>query len=258
MKIIIAGYGPVGQAVHAALEMRDDVDIYIDDPYQGYNYANGGWQDDPDGVIVCVATPPNEDGSCDVTNVDDVFEKYIGTRFLIKSTTDPLWLRDNADADVTFSPEFLRGTTGNDPTQEFLDSEFAIYGGGHMRWWYELFKPVLPKCKTVRFVSLEQAAFAKYVENCFLATKVTFFNEMYQIYRHLGFRDFDTMVEAISIDPRIGLSHTQVPGPDGKHGYGGHCFPKDVSAMIQMAINAGADPAFLSSVRQANRRFRGE
>lgn len=267
MKIIIAGYGPVGQAMHHALDLRRDVEVFIDDPKLGYTYTPNTYNNSresgitpPDGVIVCVATPPTEDGDgrCNTQHVEDVLEKYYGARVLIKSTVDPLWLSYNTETNVTFSPEFLRGTIGSDPTQEFMDSEFAIYGGGDMRWWYELFKPVLPKCNNVKFCSLEQAAFAKYVENCFLATKVTFFNQMREIYDAMQFNDFDVMVDAISVDPRIGFSHTQVPGPDGQLGYGGHCLPKDMSAMICAALDVDADPSFLINVQQANKRYRNE
>ena len=127
-----------------------------------------------------------------------------------------------------------------------------------MRWWHELFKPVLPQLETVRFCSLEQAAFAKYVENTFLATKVTFFNEMYHIYNEMGFKDFDVMVDAICIDPRIGLSHTQVPGPDGKFGYGGHCLPKDVAAFRNVAHRNCAETPLLDAVVKTNDLYRNE
>ena len=100
--------------------------------------------------------------------------------------------------------------------------------------------------------TLQQAAFAKYVENTFLATKVTFFNEMYQIYNEIGFEGFDQMVDAISIDPRIGRSHTQVPGPDGKFGYGGHCLPKDMAALRFITKNS----PFLDAVTDTNNEIR--
>ena len=212
----------------------------------------------PYGVIVAVSTPMGDDGRCVVDNVQAVFDKYGDTRYLVKSTTDVKWLTDTVGNNVTFSPEFLRGTTGADPVQEFLDSTFVIYGGGFSRWWHELFLPCLDKLEDVRFVSLEQAAFGKYVENCFLAMKVTFFNEMFHLYNKLGYRDFDTMVEAITLDKRIAFSHTQVPGPDGKFGYGGHCFPKDVSAMIMQGDDAGFETKLLKQVQSINEVYRNE
>lgn len=237
MKIVVAGYGPVGIAVSAALELRSGVEVFVDDPAKGFNYYRDEQIDPPDGVVVCVATPMREDGSCNTDNVRDVFDKYGHVKYLIKSAVDPVWLSDihthyDGRYRLTYSPEFLASSNINrSPTDEFLNQTFAIYGGDDCRFWDELLKPSLPLLKEVKYCSLEQASFGKYVENCFLATKVTFFNEMYKIYNDIGFEGFDQMVEAITMDSRIGRSHTQVPGPDGKFGYGGHCFPKDIAAL---------------------------
>ena len=233
-------------------QKRDDLCVLIDDPALGKNNEHDCFID---AVIVAVATPMGEDGKCVTENVEDVFTKYgPQMKYLVKSTIDPLWLKNNCPADTTFAPEFLRGTTGNDPTQEFLDSTYAIYGGGSARWWHELFAPCLDKLKDVRFVSLEQAAFGKYVINTFLATKVTFMNEMYRLYNQLGFQDFDGMIESVCLDKRIGFSHTQVPSPDGKFGYGGHCFPKDVSALLNLCDDI--ELRLLHSVQSTNEVYR--
>ena len=271
MKIVVAGYGPVGQAVAEALYGRG-IDVLIDDPAMGHeNFTYHGY--DVDGVVICVATPQREDGTCNTDNVRDVLDKYRGSRFLIKSAVDPVWLKtihqvtysapsetswkeqkDNP-LDITYSPEFLASSNVNrDPTEEFLNQTFAIYGGDSPRWWDELFRPSLPYLKEVKYCTLEQAAFAKYVENCFLATKVTFFNEMYEIYNELGFEGFDQMVDAITIDPRIGRSHTQVPGPDGQFGWGGHCLPKDLNAMKYFSKGA----PLIETVIEENRRHRAK
>lgn len=255
MKIVIAGYGPVGKACEEALRRR--MDVIIDDPYLDEAYTVHDTKD-VDGVVVCVATPQNEDGSCHTQNVTDVLRKYGATKFLIKSAVDPVYLskaHDSFGGSVTVSPEFLRGSHqwGN-PTDEFLNQEFAIYGGPDARWWDELFAPSLPRLTQVKYCSRDQAAFGKYVENCFLATKVTFFNEMYEVYNRLGFEGFDQMVDAITIDPRINRSHTQVPGPDNRMGWGGHCFPKDTAAMEYF----GGGTPLLSKVREVNDRHRGK
>tara|TARA_R110000868_G_scaffold30953_4_gene113891 strand:+ start:4653 stop:5435 length:783 start_codon:yes stop_codon:yes gene_type:complete len=259
MKIIVAGYGPVGQAVYHALEQHPgDIDVFIDDPDKGYHYTLGTWMSPVEAVIVCVATPALSDGRCDTSNVAAVLDKYSEAKILIKSAVDPLWLNDKVThPNVTYSPEFLGGSNMNrEPVDEFMDQKFAIYGGADCRWWHELFKPCLPLLEDVRFVSLQQAAFAKYVENCYLATKVTFFNEMYNIYQSCGFQGFDAMVEAICLDPRIGMSHTQVPGPDGQYGFGGHCFPKDIACLKTVASDVGYDADFLEQVINSNDNFR--
>lgn len=253
MKLVIAGNGAVGKAVSECL--RDDrLDIFVDDPAKGYEVDP--YLLEPDGVVVCVATPMREDGTCNTDNVNDVFDKYGDTKYLIKSAVDPVWLDRESKrrpGSFTYSPEFLGSSNINrNPTQEFLKQTFAIYGGDDPRFWDELFKPFLSDLKEVKYCTLQQAAFAKYVENCFLATKVTFFNEMYRIFNEIGFEGFDQMVDAITLDPRIGKSHTQVPGPDGKFGYGGHCFPKDVAALRSISKNT----PLLDSVSDINEEIR--
>ena len=253
LTIVIAGHGAVGKAVEHSLATAGYIDTYVDDPGQDKRLSMIGIV--PDGVVVAVATPMSEDGSCFTGNVCDVFLKYgTDTKYLVKSAVDPLFLKEQTyyGYDITVSPEFLRGTTGSDPTKDFMDQKFAMYGGGSMRWWHELFKPFLPKLEKVSFTSLEQAAFAKYVENNFLATKVTFFNEMYQIFNACGFDDFDVMVDAICNDERIGHSHTQVPGPDGKFGFGGHCLPKDMAALRSVALAVGIDSPLLDALTDIN------
>ena len=242
MKIVVAGYGPVGEAVYTALRSHQGLEVYIDDPYKGYRLNVNDFVTPVDGVVVCVATPMSEDGSCDTSNVEDVFTKYDtpDTKFLIKSAVDPVVLRDCAnfgfDGSFTYSPEFLASSNMNrSPTDEFLQQEFAIFGGDDCRWWHEIFKVVLPRLSEVKYGTLEQASFAKYVENCFLATKVTFFNEIYKIYESIGFEGYDQMIDLLCLDPRIGRSHTQVPNPDNRFGYGGHCFPKDMAALRSLS-----------------------
>lgn len=257
MKIVVAGYGPVGQAVSEALSLHPaEQDIIIDDPAKGHNYYRDIEIDPPDGVVVCVATPMRQNGQCETKHVQEVFEKYGPTKYLIKSAIDPVWLKTYANtnkASYTYSPEFLRGSHAHgDPTMEFLEQEFAIYGGDDCRYWDEMFRPCLDKLVHVKYGTLEQSAFAKYLENCFLATKVTFFNEMYRIYNDIGFEGFDQMVDMITLDPRIGKSHTQVPGPDGKFGYGGHCFPKDMAALRSLSN----DTPLLDAVVDTNEEHR--
>jgi UDPglucose 6-dehydrogenase len=258
VKIVIAGYGPVGQAIENVLDFRlRDIEVSIDDPMKGRHLYRDEHIDPPDGVIVCVATPMREDGSCNTDNVRDVFEKYGDTKYLIKSAVDPEWLVKESSVRklrVTCSPEFLGSSNAfRNPIEEFANQTYAVYGGNDPRWWSDLFAPSLPRCTNIKFCTLEQAAFAKYVENCFLATKVTFFNEMYRIYQSLGFDGFDQMVDAITVDPRIGRSHTAVPGPDGKFGFGGHCLPKDMAALRYIASESPLLDA-VTDVNEAHRK----
>ena len=97
----------------------------------------------------------------------------------------------------------------------------------------------------------------KYFTNCFLATKVSFANEMYEICNYLKI-DYDKVVEYSKYDERIGKSHLDVPGPDGDLGYGGHCFPKDVRALysVAMELESDIDPIILRAINSKNDKIR--
>ena len=95
----------------------------------------------------------------------------------------------------------------------------------------------------------------KYFTNCFLATKVSFANEMYQICQGLEI-DYDKVIEYAQYDNRIGNSHLEVPGPDGDFGYGGHCFPKDMQALISVAQDLGIPAVMLMAAHFKNSDIR--
>ena len=104
----------------------------------------------------------------------------------------------------------------------------------------------------------EKAVFGVKIEkSCFLASKVTFANEMYEICSEHDI-DFDKVTEYALYDERIGKTHLMVPGPDGDRGYGGHCFPKDLAAMIHFAKLCGVYPNFLLAIEESNSIFRND
>lgn len=103
----------------------------------------------------------------------------------------------------------------------------------------------------VLFVSTTEAELIKYVRNCYLTTKVSFCNEVYRLCEKLSV-DYDTVRQAFVIDPRIGESHSAVPGPDGKFGFGGTCFPKDLSSLIRQFSDHGVQCPLLESVQLRN------
>ena len=107
----------------------------------------------------------------------------------------------------------------------------------------------------------------KYVTNCFLAVKVSFANEISQICESLdknGYNiDYDKVIEYAKFDQRIGESHWSVPGPvpthDGRYvrGFGGHCFPKDINALISVAKESGVNPTVMNAAWEKNLEVRG-
>ena len=97
----------------------------------------------------------------------------------------------------------------------------------------------------------------KYVTNCFLAMKVSFANEMYEICEYKNI-DYDKVIEYAMHDDRLGYSHWSVPGPDGDFGYGGHCFPKDVKALMNVAmeLDSNVNPIMLQATDKKNNEVR--
>ena len=95
----------------------------------------------------------------------------------------------------------------------------------------------------------------KYFTNCYLSTKVSFANEMYEICQGLGI-DYDKVIEYAQHDERLGYSHWNVPGPDGDFGYGGHCFPKDVKALMHEASQLGINFTLLKATDSKNNHVR--
>jgi len=261
MKFAVIGNGFVGKAIAAVLGDKHTVEIV--DPNTGILYQ--GLDDiknikGVDGFIICVPTPQADNGRCDDSLVTDyVFEigrHHSNAQVLIKSTTSVSTLQGFRNLSrVTFSPEFLRGSISADPSKEFRECDFAIYGGTGGRWWHEVFSQIMT-VNDVRFLDLESAGFLKYAENSFLATKVMFFNELKRLYGTTIGINYDGMVEALALDKRVGFSHTQVPGPDGEYGFGGHCLPKDTSEFVKYAANSGTPLHLLELVRELNKRYR--
>jgi UDPglucose 6-dehydrogenase len=96
---------------------------------------------------------------------------------------------------------------------------------------------------------------AKYVINCFLATKVVFMNEIQQLATAAGL-DYNRIAGMIAHDPRIGQSHMRVPGPDGSYGFGGACFPKDTTALLKYADGLGINLNTLDAAVKKNTLLR--
>ena len=116
------------------------------------------------------------------------------------------------------------------------------------------FLEVFPNAHIIKTGSTH-AEMIKYFTNSFLATKVSFANEMYDLCLKLNL-DYDKVVEYSVLDKRIGNSHLNVPGPDGDFGFGGHCFPKDLSALIKLSDDIGSINYLIKSVIKTNDKVR--
>ena len=248
MKIVIAGYGYVGKAISSAL--KDTCDITIVDPA----FSTLTVKDtEPDAVIICVSTPQSEDGTCDVSNVIQVINdtpKEIP--ILIKSTISlEGWdriLKCKSPQRITFSPEFLRARTA---IEDFKNQKIMYVGHGATTYWADTFLKSNPNLD-IQTYEVKQLILAKYFRNAFLATKVSFFNQVLDLCKASGV-SFDEVREVITDDNRIGKSHS---GVTEQRGIGGHCFPKDVSAIIETGVWNNVDLSIINEASEYNTKIR--
>ncbi len=205
-------------------------------------------------TFICVWTPvtktEEEYGKCDTKLVESIIKKlkdadYKG--YIIVRSTVPVGFCKSQD--VYFMPEFL---TEKNWKEDFLNCEKWIFGWNENKSDEEnkMFCKFITEMihlsgvnkKNVAFVGSSSAEYIKYFRNCFLATKVSFCNEMYQFAKASNI-DYEDVIDLITEDKRITKSHTSVPGPDGLRGFSGHCFPKDAySLQFQMKkVNVRSD-----------------
>lgn len=255
MKILIVGYGFVGKAVANALKTKYNV-VIVDPQYTTTEMQH---HPDADGIIICVPTPSLEDGGCDSSIIANVLDQVLhnNTPILIKSTVTPAVTEAlneiYPNLSITYSPEFLRAKTSD---QDFIDQTHMILGGVDPDgFWQEVFTPVLTKCKLYFHCSPTEAALVKQATNSFLATKVAFFNQLYDLCKASG-ADFDAVRQLVAEDKRIGKSHTLVPGLDGERGFGGACFPKDTAALVHYAKSKDSNLSIVESAINYNRTVR--
>ncbi len=226
-----------------------------------------------DFIFLSVPTPSNEDGSINLSYVEEALQDIseitseveeamapVNNIVLIRSTVTPGTTRKLQEKyqnlNLVFNPEFLTERSAN---FDFINQARYILGGEEKytnrvanlyRWRFGESIPVIE-------TNYQTAELIKYMNNCFFATKVSFLNEMRQV-SDLCDADWDKAVEGFIRDGRIGHSHMNVPGPDGKFGFGGKCFPKDVSAMISFGSQLGLNMHTLNGVWNTNCEVRPE
>tara|TARA_B100001057_G_C22819930_1_gene938956 strand:- start:95 stop:928 length:834 start_codon:yes stop_codon:yes gene_type:complete len=234
-KIGIIGNGFVGEAQAFAFSTIADIFIYDIDPLKSMNSLK--LIHDCDYVFVCVPTPMNKKGKQDFSYVENVF-KYAKSKpiYIIKSTilpgsTDKL-SKLYPNFKIIFSPEFLTERTAK---LDMLTQSRIILGGPKkiVNQAEEIFK-LRFKNKNIIKTDAKTAELIKYMNNTFFATKVSIMNEFKLISDKIG-ANWDDALNGFAADGRIGDSHLNVPGHDGKFGYGGTCFPKDVNALINFS-----------------------
>jgi UDPglucose 6-dehydrogenase len=251
MKVGIVGAGAVGLAI---AKLFPDAVLYDEPKKVGARTEINRC----DVVFVCVPTPRAEDGSCDTSIVEDVVSWLDVDTIVLRSTVAVGTTRRLAEKyakSIVFQPEYGPAETPDHPFNDLRNVRWAVLGGDPTatRKVSRLWQSVYSADFVIRQTTPEAAELCKYMENAFLAMKVTFCNEFFEIARRFGI-DYDDLRELWLLDPRIGRSHTWVFSD--KRGFGGRCLPKDLDAVIAVAEVTGYDAALLREVARSNARIR--
>lgn len=214
--------------------------------------------------FVCLPTPMYEDGEADLSIVEGVLNELSsvpGNRIaIVKSTIPPgtteRWNRkfESTGLRVIFNPEFLTEANALD---DMRNQNRIILGGPrpHINAVKLIFQRAFPKVPVIK-TSSTTAEMVKYFTNVQLAARVVLSCELSQVCEALDKKgmniDYDKVVEYAKHDPRLGGTHMNVPGPDGIPGARGHCFPKDLNALIFVARQLGVDPTVMDGVWKKN------
>lgn len=263
----IIGQGFVGSAVREGMKKYFDVICFDNDPNKFSNSVSV-FNVIENSVLcfLCVPTPMKKSGECDLSIVNKALnEIYECTTSLnknqyivvIKSTIPPGTTSklnlEFPNISIVFNPEFL---TEANSVNDYLEQNRIIIGGDRpasskVKMIFSKAFPRIPIIKTSSTI----AETIKYVTNTFLAMKVSYANEVYQICQELNI-DYDKVIEYSRYDDRLGNSHWSVPGPDGDFGFGGHCFPKDLAAFEFIAKEMGIDTIMLTAALNKNKKVR--
>ncbi len=258
-RIAIIGHGYVGRAMEDFFKNKFEITLY--DPPQGHTDKEA--TNKADLAVVCVPTPMRDDGSVDLSLVEETFGWLTTSLVVLKSTVPPgttarLAKEYKMENTLVFSPEFI-GEGGYPvpywegvphPTDMKLHKSF-IFGGRQ-----DAIDRVLPFFTKVRGPFAEYrctdwttAELVKYMENIWIAAKVTFCNEFYDIAKTFGV-SYNELRELWLADGRVGRSHTLVY-PD-KRGFTGKCIPKDTNGLYAATKAAGYDATFVHAMLVKN------
>lgn len=268
MKIGIIGRGFVGSAVQFGFSPNTGCDaqvlVYDKDPNKSLNSLEEVVMDS-DFIFLSVPTPANYDGSVNLDIVDEALNsinqfKSKDNIILLRSTMIPGstkgFQKKYPNLNLVFNPEFL---TERSAKFDFINQSRYILGGEKIftSKVADMYRWRFGKSISIIETNPETAELIKYMNNCFFATKVSFMNEMKLVSDACG-ADWDVAVEGFIRDGRIGHSHLNVPGHDGKLGFGGVCFPKDMMAMISLGQSLGLNMHTLLGAWKTNLEVRPE
>lgn len=270
MKLGIVGWGYVGAAT--GLGLKEGHEIFVYDPFKNIEeFSVNALKELPyknmtnvkkindikdlalvDVIFICLPTPPDEDSGANLSYIDnfltDLNKVLSGGIIVIRSTVPPgtITILQGKFPKFKFihNPEFLREKS---PLYDFLYPSRIVIGGTNkeaLEKVLEIYKPF--ECIKIVTDSVS-SEMIKYASNCFLANKISYFNEIHKICKKIG-ADPKIVAEAVSLDERIGRY-----GIYGGKPFGGSCLPKDINALIHHVENKiGFEPHILKAVKKVN------
>jgi UDPglucose 6-dehydrogenase len=241
MRIGLIGKGFIGEAFYEGMKDHYTIDVWDIYPKKCTVASLKelvGWCDV---IFVSVPTPMKKNGACDTSIVEQVVndinraastQKVVVIRSTVPPGTCEKLNKSPFGISVVFNPEFL---TEANHIQDFKNQDRIVLGGNTdaVRIVENIYAKAFPGVPVV-LTDWKTAEMVKYVANTFLSTKVAFSNEIKSVCDRLGI-EYDRVIKIATLDKRLGTSHWKVPGPDGHKGFGGTCFPKDVSAFLAFA-----------------------
>lgn len=261
MKILLIGFGFVGKATY--LLNNKDIETFIYDCNPDVCYPKDIILENivkiVDLVFISLPTPTDIDGSCYTKLIDEYINK-LNHKYIIIRSTIPIGYCDNHS--VFFMPEFL---TEKNWKNDFINNKHWFFGiyENCLSEIEENFKNKIRSLidsaynnksilyNNIIFGKNKELELNKIIRNTFLATKVSYFNEIYDLIHKLNI-DYNKVIEFVSLDERIGNSHTQCPGHDNKRGYGGTCFPKDINSLYYQLNKHNIDSYIIQSTIERN------
>lgn len=270
MNLGIIGVGFVGGATAEVLKEKHN--LYLYDKYKTPYNSEKNLEDlaaNSECVFICVPTPMQPSGAIDYSNIHNSISSLLGKIKLFERNPEDLIIiiRSTAVSGTTdkfaekypskfvFNPEFLREKHALEDMKNTTRVVIGTNDPETKKKVVDIYRPIFPNAEYI-LTSRKDAEMIKYAANVFLASSITLANEIFNICKAVG-ADYETVKKAILLDPRI-PRNIDVPGPDGKFGFGGKCFPKDLAALIYLARENMYDPHLLAEIFRSNKEFRSE
>jgi nucleotide sugar dehydrogenase len=265
MQIGIIGLGYVGNAINITLQSIINKNLI-----HTYDINGSGNSDSVDKlaknsdiIFICVPTPMKSDGSCDTSIIMDVLSllsksphnfdnKIIAIKSTLSIGSTNYFKNNFENLRIVSNPEFLREVSY---VEDFANQNRIIIGGDLddskvlKEFYNKIFEDV-----SIFLTDSKTAETVKYVTNSFLSVKVAYANEIESLCSKKNI-DYDEVIKLAILDKRLGHSHWAVPGPDGKKGFGGTCFPKDMLSLINQFDKDRIDSYILKAAWERNAKL---